>query len=183
MPYATRIGFRSLQIDDLHLLHKWLNTDFVIQWYEKRPVPLPEIEEKYIPRIRGEKPVRCFIILYEDKPIGYIQMYKINDFPDYAKHVAIDENSSGIDLFIGEAEYIHKGLGRHIISSFLHEKVFGATDSVSCIIGPEPENSTAIKAYEKAGFRYIKTIKIPEDKESEYIMRVSKEEFMRRLSK
>lgn len=174
---VNRIGFKSLQIGDLHLMHKWLNTDFVIQWYEKRAVPLSEIENKYIPRIRGEKPVRCFIILYEKNPIGYIQTYKISDFSDYAGQVAIEENASGIDLFIGEADYIHKGLGKHIISKFLDEIVFGSTDSVSCVIGPEPKNSVAIRAYEKVGFRYIKTIKVSEDEEPEYIMRISREEF------
>lgn len=176
---ANGIDFRNLQIGDLHLMYKWLNTDFVIQWYEKRPVPLSDIEIKYIPRIRGEKPVRCFLILFEGDPIGYIQTYRISDFPEYAEHVNIDENSTGLDLFIGEADYIHKGLGKYIIIKFLEEMVFGATDSVSCIIGPEPKNIAAIRAYEKAGFIYTKTIQIPDENESEYIMRISKEEFLK----
>lgn len=175
---ANRIGFRNLRIDDLHFMHKWLNTDFVIQWYEKRHVLLSDIENKYIPRIRGEKPVRCFLILYEDEPIGYIQTYKLSDFPDYMEQVGIDEDSSGLDLFIGEADYIHKGLGKHIIIKFLEEKVFGLTDSVSCIIGPEPKNTAAIRAYEKVGFIYVKTIHIPNENEPEYIMRIGKEEFL-----
>jgi aminoglycoside 6'-N-acetyltransferase len=177
---ASRIGFRDLRTDDLHLLHKWLNTDFVIQWYEQRKFSLEEIENKFIPRIRGEQPVNCYLIKYSDSPIGYIQSYKISDFPNYAKYVAIDENTSGIDLFIGEYDYIHKGLGSYIISKFLKDMVFGINDSQSCIIGPDPNNIVAIKAYQKAGFKYIKTIVVPEEDETEYIMKISKEEFIKR---
>jgi aminoglycoside 6'-N-acetyltransferase len=177
---ADRIGFRDLRIDDLHLMHKWLNFELVIQWYEQRRFSLPEIEGKFIPRIRGEKPVSCYLILYGDNPIGYIQSYKISDFPDYAKHVAIGENASGIDLFIGEPDYIHKGLGYYIISKFLKNKVFVLTDSESCIIGPDPNNIIAIKAYQKVGFKYIKTVVIPEEDEIEYIMKISKDGILKR---
>jgi RimJ/RimL family protein N-acetyltransferase len=43
-----------------------------------------------------------------------------------------------------------------------------------CIVDPEPKNLIAIKAYENAGFRYLKTIQIPEEEEPEYLMEIKR---------
>jgi RimJ/RimL family protein N-acetyltransferase len=166
------ISFRRLTSWDFQYMYKWLNSDFVREWYGKKNWTFKEIEEKYIPYINNEEPIESYLILYEHNPIGYIQTYKIHDYPDYARAVDIDENAAGLDLFIGEEEYIHKGLGKHIICRFLSDIVFSISDAVSCVLGPEPENKIAIKTYEKAGFKYIKTIQVED--ELEYIMRIGK---------
>ncbi|MBI4642138.1 MAG: GNAT family N-acetyltransferase [Candidatus Tectomicrobia bacterium] len=81
-------------------------------------------------------------------------------------------------MFIGEADYIHKGLGSSILRTFLREIVFATSDAVSCIIGPEPKNKVAIRAYEKAGFSYLKTIQIPDEEEPEYLMRIERADIL-----
>jgi ribosomal protein S18 acetylase RimI-like enzyme len=176
MHNINSINFKRLAITDLEYMHKWLNCDFVIEWYSKKKWAYKEIEEKYIPYIKNERPTQGYLILYNNTPIGYIQTYKIHDYPDYARLVDIDENASGLDLFIGEQEYFRKGLGKYIVSKFLKEIVFGLSDSVSCILGPEPKNKVAIKTYEKVGFKYIKTIKVDNEDEAENIMRITKDE-------
>ncbi|MDP4145477.1 MAG: GNAT family N-acetyltransferase [Bacillota bacterium] len=170
------ISFKRLSISDLGHLHKWLNCDYVTEWYSKKKWTMEEIQEKYIPYIKNEKPTRSYLILYNNVPIGYIQTYKINDYPDYASVVDVDENAAGLDLFIGEQKYFHKGLGKHIINKFLRNIVFSLSDVESCILGPEPQNIAAIKTYEKAGFKYIKTIQVEDEDEPEYIMRIGKNE-------
>lgn len=170
------IGFKRISISDLEYMHKWLNCDYVIEWYSKKLWAFKEIEEKYIPYINNEQPTQGYIILYSNIPIGYIQTYKIHDYPDYAKFVDISENASGLDVFIGEHEYFHKGLGKHIISRFLKEIIFTLSDSVSCILGPEPKNKVAIRTYESVGFKYVKTIQIDDEDEPENIMRITKNE-------
>lgn len=57
--------------------------------------------------------------------------------------------------------------------------VFGKTDAESCIVGPEPANQVAIRAYEKAGFRYLKTVEVTEEDQPEYLMRVTRDDFLR----
>lgn len=174
MNNSDLINFRRLDICDLSYMYKWLNYDFIIEWYSKKKWTLKEIEEKYLPYINKEKPTQGYLILYNNTPIGYIQTYKIHDYQDYARFVDINENASGLDVFIGEQEYIHKGLGKYIISKFLKEIVFSLSDAVSCILGPEPKNIAAIKTYEKVGFKYVKTIQVDDEDEPEYIMRISK---------
>ena len=167
-----KISFRPLAVADLPRLHKWLLSPHVESYGEGKQT-LADTEKKYIPRINGKSKISCFQILYDDMPIGQIQMYKINDYPEYKQSLQINENAAGVDLFIGEKKFQHKGLGKFIIRKFLREFVFTQSDVESCILGPNPKNTSAIKAYEKAGFTYLKTIVNPEG-EDEYLMHYPK---------
>ncbi len=167
------IGFRRMVPDDLPLMHRWLQMPHVLAWWWGGVAPsYAAVTEKYGPRIWGEEPTDPYVILYGDQLIGYIQTYMIRDYPAYAALVDTDDGAAGIDLFIGEAEYLHKGLGRHILRAFLRVIVFGVADATSCIIGPSAANRIAIRAYEKAGFRFFKTIPSPNEPTPEYLMRI-----------
>lgn len=169
------IRFRKLQLDDLTIMHKWLNEPHVHKWYDKdKQNTFEEVANKYLPYIQGEKPTDSYIVLYKDKPAGYIQTYKVNDWPEYGDYVGYDDNTASIDLFIGDNSLIGKGFGSLMIKKFLKEVVFSRKDIVTCIVGPEPENKRAIKAYEKAGFKYVKTIQIPKEPDPTYIMEITK---------
>ena len=172
------ISFRRLRSSDLTLMHRWLNTPHVRHWWYDEGTSYQEIEEKYLPRIEGQELVRPFVILHEGGPVGFIQYYPISaeDDETYTGLVGV-ENSTGVDLFIGEPEYLYRGLGSHVIRRFLSEYVFSDPGVEVCVIGPEPKNVAAIRAYEKAGFRYFKTIQVPGEPEPEYLMKLSRQEF------
>ena len=175
----NKISFQNLQKEDLKLLLKWLNNDFVKQWYYKNGKNnenyiYEDIEKKYLPRVLKQDPTNSFLIIFENEKIGYIQWYLLKDYPEYNKYVDGGNDSAGIDLFIGEEAFIHKGLGSKIIKKFIKENIFCNNWINRCIIGPEPKNIVAIKAYNKAGFKYIKTVQIPNEEEPEYIMELKK---------
>jgi len=175
MSDPTQIGFRRMTMDDLPLMHRWLQTPHVLEWWWGGVAPSYEaVAEKYGPRIRGEEPTELYLMLSGDRPIGYIQTYMIRDYPEYAALVGTDDGAAGVDLFIGEADYLHKGLGSHILRAFLREIVFGVGDATSCIIGPSEANRIAIRAYEKAGFRSFKTVPSPNEPTPEYLMRITR---------
>ena len=172
------ISFRSLRTSDLGLMHRWLNAPHVRRWWYAEGTSYTEIENEYLPYIEGRDSAKPFVILHENKPIGYIQSYRISaeDDEGYANLVDV-EDSAGVDMFIGEAEYLHRGLGRHIIQGFLYEHVFSDPGVEVCVIGPEPKNTAAIRAYEKAGFRFFKTIQVTTEPEPEYLMKLTREDF------
>ncbi len=170
------ISFRGLRASDLDLMHRWLNAPHVRRWWYAEGTSHAEIEDQYLPAIEGREATRPFVILHENKPIGYIQSYLTSDDAEYASLVDV-ENSAGVDLFIGEAEYLHRGLGRHVIRNFLSEHVFSDPETEVCVIGPEPKNTAAIRAYEKAGFHYFKTIQVLSEPEPEYLMKLARAEF------
>lgn len=166
-----KIGFKKLEKSDLLNLHRWLNTPHVIATYEKKPSTLEEVINKYHTRVTGEDPTIGFIILCDNKPIGYIQKYNISDDPELVKHVK--GKSVGVDLFIGDPLYVHKGLGVHILQAFLKSHVFSEASIESCIVDPLVTNTPAIRAYEKSGFKHLKTIA---DHEPKYLMIISRSE-------
>jgi len=159
------IRFRKLDRGDLPLMHRWLNTAHVVEWWADEALGLDEIIAKYSPRIDGKEDVRCFVIVLDDAPIGYIQ-----DYP-------AGENSAGIDLFIGEVQFLHRGLGASIIRQFLNDVVFANPVVATCIIDPSLSNRAAIRAYEKAGFRFYKTEANPAEAEAHHMMRIGREDF------
>ena len=174
------ICFRPMTLNDLELMQRWLNYDFVARWWPGWP-SLEQVRERYAPRITGTAPTRCFIVQVDATPTAFIQCYYIRDWPDYAIG---DEgaNAAGIDLFIAERERAYRGLGPRIIRRFLHQVVFAEFEVDSCIIGPAQNNRAAIRAYEKAGFHYLKTVSIPGELEPEYLMRIGREGFVHSLT-
>jgi len=176
---AGKIAFRLLRESDFPLMHRWLNTPHVSQWWSldgNHHPSIKEVERHYLPRTSGNEPVDCYIFDYDDKPIGMIQSYRLDDFPAEKAVFDLEGNCAGIDLFIGEEEYVHKGLGSEIIRKFVKEIVFVDYDVSSCFIDPEPKNTIAIRAYRKAGFKYLKTVWNKKDSVEAYLMRINREE-------
>lgn len=166
---------KRLWASDLERMHLWLNAPHVRRrWYEGG-TSYQEIEEGYLPRIDAREAPRPFVILHKDKAIGYIQFYLISD-EGYASLVEV-EDSAGVELFVGETEYLYRTLGKHIVRSFLFEHVFSDLGIAVCVTGPEPKNAAAIRAYEKAGFRYFKSTHVPGEPED--LMMLGREEFER----
>ncbi len=65
---VTKIGFQRLKTSDLPLMHRWYNTEHVIQWYCKHPLSYEEAVAKCMPRITGEVPTQAFLIMYDAAP-------------------------------------------------------------------------------------------------------------------
>lgn len=170
------ISYRLLEVADLPLLHRWLNRPHVLEWWDDPGPTLQDVEQEYTPRIEGKEPVRCYLMLYADEPIGYIQSYLVQDDPECARALQVGDGAAGVDLFIGEVEYLHRGLGTPVLRAFLKEIVFANPDVDFGIIDPAVSNRSAIRAYEKAGYRWLKTIDVPGEKEPTYLMRIEKRE-------
>lgn len=170
---SAKITFRKLQIEDLPLMHTWLNEPHVHEWYDKdKENTLEEITQRYGPKIKGEKPSDGYLVLYDNKSVAYIQTYKVNDWPEFGEYVNYDDHTASVDLFIGDTSFMGQGLGNLMLRKFLKEIVFSNSEIQTCIIGPEPANLRAIKAYEKTGFKYVKTVQVGDEPDPTYIMEI-----------
>ena len=158
------ITFTPLQNQHLPLLLRWLETPHVKAWWDQDVAWTPElIKEKYGTYIEGyklesgvRKPIHAFIISFDDQPIGYIQYYNAYDFPRDPPLEGLSDSLAAFDIFIGDENYMGKGLGPIIIKQFLRDYI--DPNYKACFVDTEIANSNAFKAYEKAGFKYIKTI-------------------------
>jgi RimJ/RimL family protein N-acetyltransferase len=173
--YPKLISFEKLQTNDLPLMHRWLNEPHVHEWYDKdKKNTIEDITERYSPKINKDKLSDAYLVLYDKKKVAYIQTYKVNDWPEFGEYMGYDDHTASVDLFIGEKSFLGKGFGSFFLKKFLNDVVF-ANDTIStCIIGPEPNNKRAIKAYEKVGFTYKKTVQIPNEPDPTYIMELRK---------
>ncbi|MGI8649979.1 MAG: GNAT family N-acetyltransferase [Rubrobacter sp.] len=174
MRCQREIGFRRLRNADVSRIHAWLHRPHVAKWWYEDVGSYEKVFEQYSAYVEGKEPVEPYFILYRGRPVGYIQSYRVSDEEEFARLVGI-EDSAGIDLFIGEEDLLYRGLGPGIVRCFLEKVVFTDKSIKACIIDPEPGNGAAIRAYEKAGFRYLRTIEAPEGKA--YLMWLSREEF------
>jgi RimJ/RimL family protein N-acetyltransferase len=171
----AKIHFRPLQRADLPWLYAAHLEPHVRQWWDP-PASLAALVERFEQQQRTHQPPDRYIILYDQTPIGCIQTFPIRSWRDYHTAIQIDEEAAGVDMFIGDPRYLHQRLGGPILRQFVQEIVFADPAFASCIIGPEPENTSAIKAYEKAGFRHLKTVQLPFLGEQQYLMRLARSE-------
>ena len=172
----SHISFRKLAEADLPLMHRWRNAPHVSKWWgiTERSPSMHDIRRKYLPRITGEYPVECYLILFDASPVGMVQTYLLDNHPSVRADYKVSDKAAGIDIFIGEKDYVYHGHGSNIIKSFLREIVFKNYDVDRCIIDPEPGNTAAIRAYEKAGFKYVGTIRNQKGGVDAYLMSIDR---------
>jgi RimJ/RimL family protein N-acetyltransferase len=178
---AGKITFNRLKKSDLPMLHRWFNTPHVSEWWEidgNRYPSLDEVKKHYSPRITGSERVDVYLIIHDGMPIGMVQSYKLDDEPAEKANFGLDRNCAGIDMLIGDKDYIHRGLGSGIIREFLKEIVFKEYDVDRCIVDPYVKNEIAIKAYKKAGFKYLKTVWYEKESKREHIFSIDREEIV-----
>lgn len=154
-----KIRFKSLDSADLQCLYEWFQQPEIKHWYAKdQSFSKQEIIAKYSPRVKEEDKIPSFIIWYENKPIGFIQYYALLNFLpegilDFSHRLFDDiapKDIAGIDLFIGEAHYLNKGIGTKVIEQFISDIIFPHFKAV--VVDPDIQNVRAVKAYQKAGF-------------------------------
>ena len=164
--------FTPMREADLQMVRRWLLEPHVRRWYDDVPAaayPDDTISE-YRSAIRGEDPTDLYVIELEGRPIGALQSYRIDDHPEYAAQVALGQPAFGIDLFIGEPDRVGIGHGPALIRAFLRDVAFPRYDVELCVIGPTASNAAAIRAYEKAGFRFVKTYLEPDSREPQHCL-------------
>lgn len=152
----TTLRFEPLREQDLPGIYAWLQLPHVREFYHTKPLPSwQETRKQYLQRLDPAWPTKCFLIR-ADRAIGYIQTYRIADYPDYAATIGETEGIS-VDLFIGEPQYIGKGWGRLSLHRFINEVAFPLFPGEDvCWIYHDKLNQRALRASRAAGFRYVR---------------------------
>jgi RimJ/RimL family protein N-acetyltransferase len=170
---------QTLSATDLSLLYRWFAAPHVARWYRKEATLSPaEIAAKYTPRITGGEPIQPFLIMYGTVPIGYIQIYMMDDAGAYPDAVPAGMGVAGLDLFIGEETYLHRGIGSALLRYVLRSIVFGRLGAAACVVDPEAANVGAIRTYERVGFRRVASACSENDDSSVVLMRIERAELL-----
>lgn len=157
---CAHISFQQISKNDIPLLYAWFKEPHVAQWW---PVPDgDEFFEKFLARIRSKDTV-AYLVLEDEIPFGYIQYYHLDATGEKAGKwlPPLPSNTVGIDQFIGDATYLHKGYGTRMIIAFIEYLRVIKPTITTVIVDPEPENTVAIRCYQKVGFEEVGEFKRP----------------------
>ncbi|MCK5761738.1 MAG: GNAT family N-acetyltransferase [Candidatus Izimaplasma sp.] len=167
------IKFRNVTQKDFKKLYFWLNTPHVKQfWDQNENFSFQKISNKYSKKIIEGK-VGIYIFSIDNIDIGFIQAYFLDDLASFM----IQGTAKGIDLYIGDENYIYKGYGKDIIRQFIQNYIFCDSSVDYVVIDPEVKNTNAIKAYKKAGFEHANTAFNNYEKVTTYYMVMSRDKF------
>lgn len=125
---------------------------------------------EWLTAVRGTDPTDMFLIRMDGRPIGVMQSYRVDSYPDYVAELGeLPEPAFSLDLFIGEPALIGRGIGPALLRAFL-PMAFAKYGLDFCVIGPSRSNVAAIRAYEKVGFRYLKDYREEDTRDPEHML-------------
>lgn len=137
--------------DNYELMYKWCSQNYIYEWFEQRKLSFSEIENKYKYKLLGNKQ-HLFFITYNDMKIGFVQIYKYDD--KKSDKLISYNNIFEYDIFIGEQEYLSKGIGTQIVN-YVNKYIYENYSCDCIVLRPFDRNKRAIKCYEKCGFERI----------------------------
>ncbi len=144
------ITLRNLEnnSNDFEKLYKWCQNKSIYEWFEQRKLTKEEIIKKYQNKL-NKKEQDLYIIQYQNKDIGLAQIYK------YENDINLKyDNCYEYDLFIGDIEYLNKGIGTEIVKK-INNLIYKNYKSDYIILRPFKRNIRAIKCYQKCGFEKV----------------------------
>lgn len=155
------ITFKPLTEADLPLLYQWFQVPHVKEGYARgEAYTLEMIGDKYLPRIH-DATIPSYIICYQEREVGYIQLYKLTDhLPEGVKnysHEIFNQYEAaelvGLDLFLADADLLGTGVSSKILREFIDTRIDKKYRAV--VVDPAINNARAIEFFEKNGFKKL----------------------------
>lgn len=155
---SKQINFVQLQESHFPLMLEWLEKPHVKKWWDQDLTYTMDLVRKkygsYVAEyklVEGEKrSIKAYVICVNEKPVGYIQLYNVYDFPRSKELVGLPSSVGGLDIFIGDENFIGHNFGSQAIKEFITSH---CNEFEHLFVDPDINNIAAIKCYEKAGFK------------------------------
>jgi aminoglycoside 6'-N-acetyltransferase len=146
------VALRAMTRGDLGDVTRWHQSEHVNRWWTGVGKPTAEqVEARYGPRIDGLSPTRMWVVEANGRSVGFIQDYRIGDYPEYAL-LGPDPEAIGIDYAIGDPAWVGRGLGVRLVWAWLllaRDRFPGVT---TYFAAPDHRNLASRRILAKAGF-------------------------------
>jgi aminoglycoside 6'-N-acetyltransferase len=147
MAEKSAVRLRPATRADWDLIRSWLGRPDIQDWWG--PVSATEAE---VNMALGSRHALCRIIEVRDEPVGYAHAVDATLWgEDLPQDLA--PGTWDLDLFIASEEHRGRGAGQAALA-LLKDEVFASTLAVAVCVFPSVRNERAVRAYEKAGFRW-----------------------------
>jgi aminoglycoside 6'-N-acetyltransferase Ib len=160
---SESVTFRVMRAEDIALFHEWLQRPHVVEWWgrDHAAPTFDETRAKYLPRVLERRGVCPYFALLNGCPIGWAQCYVALGAGVGWWEEETDSGVRGMDQFLCAPHTLGQGLGARMVSAFV-TLVFSDATVTRIQTDPSPENTRAIRCYEKSGFRAVKRIITPD---------------------
>jgi len=148
----VEVAFRPLRRGDFDRLARWLAEPHVAEFWREEATP-EAVDAAYGPMVDGTDPTEGFVVELDGTPAGYVQRYRIADYPEWARLVGAD--AAGIDYLLGEAALVGVGLGPRVLGAFTEDTLARYPDVGSVTVAVQQDNRRSWRALEKAGFTRV----------------------------
>ena len=149
----TAYAFRPMSAADLPTIQRWLKTPHVCEWWHD-----PAAQFELVSGDLGHPDMAQFIVSADAREFAYLQCYNLSAWD--SGFGPQPEGTRGIDQFIGLSDMIGHGHGSRFIRQFVDDLLKSGTPRV--VTDPDPDNSRAVRAYEKAGFEKDRMVDTPD---------------------
>lgn len=155
--FMVNIYFEAFKNQHLPLWWRWVEKPQVKStWFVEGYQTTDRIHEK----IQGNGYDYPFVIILDGHPIGFIQACDLHAYRSahpgkqgiFSPEV---HGMFGMDIFIGEEDYLDRGYGSKIVRAFANY-LFENFGAQAILIDPAVSNTRAIRCYEKAGFQFLR---------------------------
>lgn len=147
-----RIVLRAMTRGDLPILARWLREAHVRRWWGNDGDPGTDaVLARYGPRVDGTTPTRMWVVDVNGHSIGFVQDYRIRDYPDFAL-LTPDPDAIGLDYVIGEPAWVGRGIGARILWAWMLGARRRFPDAPAYFAAPDHANAASLRILDKAGF-------------------------------
>lgn len=144
----STITLRPVADLDRARIMRWLREPEIQRWWGNASAAEAEV------RIALSSPSAiCRMVMAGAEPIGYAQALDIGRHDD-APRAKVPAGTWDADLFIAKPEHRGKGCGERALA-LLADEVFTTTLAPAISLFVSVRNEVAVRAYEKAGFRWV----------------------------
>lgn len=149
----VRVSLRAAGMGDLSDLIRWRQAPHVHKWWVADGEPTEEnVTAQYSPDIDGMTATRLWIAEVNGRSVGFLQDYRIKDYPEYAL-LGPDPEAIGVDYAIGEESWLGRGLGTRMLWAWAlraHSRFPGAS---MFFAAPDHRNEPSLRVLDKVGFQ------------------------------
>lgn len=146
------VSLRAMTRGDLQQVATWRQEPHVHRWWAGDGDPtLERVTEQYADNIDGTTPTRMWIAEVNGRSVGFIQDYRVGDYPDYAL-LAPHPDAIGIDYAIGEPEWVGRGVGVRILWAWMLKTRHRLPEATCYFAAPDHRNEASLRMLDKLGF-------------------------------
>ncbi|MFC7079357.1 GNAT family N-acetyltransferase [Halorussus caseinilyticus] len=169
------VSFRRAEMDDLGMLHAWLNEDHVLPYWQLDD-PLPEFRDALAEKLADDH-MTPYVGHLDHVPMSYWECYWAADDP-IADYYDADPTDQGIHLLIGPPEYLGQGYAEPLLRAVTEMQFrHGETDRI--VTEPDVRNEIVHHVFEQCGFEPQREIET--DEKTALLMVCERERFEREV--